>query len=229
MSKLSNLINLASEKNWCTRLYCTTCGALDFRRELRKQPNEEILEDLRALPGDFCDRHADVLRLIFVEVAIFPTYIDLINVLENTPAGAILDAAIRHSNRIEERRREYERWCSPEAAKERAITRQRLKATAHKLRLGKKVKTDEVLRIFRDALSQTDYSCFFAELNKVADPLVARAIGGLAYSALYKCLRNGNLSSEQTMLLERCASNFGGHWKRLMQEGYPGRSSKGSI
>ena len=221
MSKLSNLINLASEKNWCTRLYCTTCGALDFRSELRKLSNEEILEDLRDLPETFCERHSEVLRLVFVEIAMFPTCIDLIDALENTPAGAILESAIRHSKCIEERRREHEQWSSPEAAKKRAVERRRIKATAHHLRLSEKAVTDRSLRVFQDMLSQSNFKSFFSELSKVEDASVGRAIGGLAYSALYKHLRDCNISSEEALLLETYASKFGGHWEKLRRARSP--------
>jgi len=221
MSKLASLIQLAGEKNWCTKLYCTTCGALDFRRKLQKLSNEEILEDLRALPLDFCERNSDVLRLIFVEIALFPTCADLSEPLKDTPAGAVLESAISHSKYQLKRRLEHEQWSSPEAAKERAIARKRIKATAHNLRIRKKAASDETLKVFQDALSQDDLSGFFAELSRVNDALTGRAIGGLAYSALRKRLCDGDISSEEALLLETYASKFGGHWEKLRKARSP--------
>jgi hypothetical protein len=217
MSKLTTLIQVAEEKSWCTQLYCTTCGALDFRGKLRKLSKEEILEDLRALSPDFCERHSDVLRLVFVEIAIFPTCFDLISPLENTPAGEVLQSAIRHSNYISERRKEHDQWCSPEAAKERAVARKRENEIKHRLRISKKLEFDKSLEVFRHAILQANFDGFFTALAEVKDASIARAVGGLAYAALHQRLRDGDLSSEETRLLERCASNFGGHWNKLMR------------
>lgn len=215
MSKLSNLINLALEKNWCTRLYCTTCGALDFRRELRKQSNEEILEDLRALPGEFCERHADVLRLIFVEIAMFPTCIDLVPMLENTPAGARLESAIRHSKQIEERRREHERWCSPEAAKERVIARRKTKAESHAKRLESKANFDDMLLRYVEAVLQSDYKLLFSYLRTTSDSQIIRAVGGLAYKGILVAFSKGDLGENDLALIEEFSLQHKGHWAKL--------------
>jgi len=215
VSKLSNLINLASEKNWCTRLYCTTCGALDFRSELRKLSNEEILEDLRDLPETFCEHHADVLRLVFVEIAMFPTCIDLIDALENTPAGAILDSAIRHSKCIEERRREHERWCSPEAAKERAILRMQAKAVSHAKRLESKANFDAMLLRYREAVLRCDYNVLFSDLRGTDDSRVVRAVGGIGYTSIRDALSKGALGEDDLALIEKFSAQYGGYWAKL--------------
>ena len=181
------------------------------------------------MPLDFCERNSDVLRLIFVEIAMFPTCADLSEPLKNTPAGAVLESAISHSKYLSKLRLEHEQWSSPEAAKERAIARKRIKATAHNLRVSKKAASDKALKVFQDTLSHDDFSSFFAVLKKVEDALTGRAIGGLAYSALHKRLRNGHLSPEEAMLLERCATNFGGHWEKLRQANSSGRNLRGSF
>lgn len=228
MSKITSLIKMAEGKSRCTKLYCTTCGALDFRGELQKLSNEEILEDLRALPLDFCDRNSDVLRLIFVEIAMFPTCADLREPLKDSPAGAVLESAISHSKYLSKQRLEHKQWSTPEATKERAIERKRMKATAHNLRVSKKAASDKTLKVFQDALSQDDLSSIFAELSKVEDALTGRAIGGFAYSVLDKRLRNGHLDPEQAMLLERYATTFGGHWEKLRQSHSPRKNFRGS-
>jgi hypothetical protein len=219
MSTLVKLIEGALEKRWCTRLYCTTCGALDFRRELSKQSKTEILDDLRKLPQEFCERYADVLRLIFVEIAVFPTCFDLIEPLENTPAGEVLQSAISHARYMAEKQREHEIWCSPEAAKERATVRKRENELAHRLRISKKVESDKRLDVFRNAIQRSDFNSFFMALAEVKDPATARAVGGFAYKTLRELLRVGKLSEAETALLEKYASNFGGYWLKLIRGG----------
>jgi len=219
MSKLIDLIEVALEKRWCTSLHCTTCRALDFRRELGRHSKEEILTDLRKLPQEFCEQHSDVIRLIFVEIAIFPTCFDLIEPLANTPAGMVLQSAITHAESIAEKQREHERWCSPEAAKERAIARKRRNEIAHKLRLSKKMESERALVVFRKAIGRADFPGFFTALTDVEDRLIGRAVGGIAYSSLRELLIDGKLSEAETDLLEKCASNFGGYWRKLMKGG----------
>lgn len=177
--------------------------------------NEEILEDLRDLPETFCERHADVLRLVFVEIAMFPTCIDLIGVLENTPAGVILDAAIRHSKCIEERRREHERWCSPEAAKERAILRMQAKAVSHAKRLESKANFDAMLLRYREAVLRCDYNVLFSDLRGTDDSRVVRAVGGIGYTSIRDAISKGALGEDDLALIEKFSAQYGGYWAKL--------------
>jgi hypothetical protein len=48
MNRFLSLLRLARQNGWCTRPYCTTCAATDFRTALR-QFGAELADDLAAL------------------------------------------------------------------------------------------------------------------------------------------------------------------------------------
>jgi hypothetical protein len=35
-NKFAQLVQKSSELNWCVQIYCTTCGAMDFRNSLKE-------------------------------------------------------------------------------------------------------------------------------------------------------------------------------------------------
>ena len=230
MAWLSELILTAGEQGWCTSTKCGysecyICRAKGlnqgFRLFLRVLPREEAIGDLRELSQEICDRYPHILRTVFVDFSSLQGIkagTDLVEPLNGTPAGAVLEAAICHA---QER---YNAWCSkerfssPEAARSRAEARRQKIAEDQKLRSRRRAELEKKLLIFREAIDQSDFDRFLSELQGLRDPLVVRAIGGIAYVVLRRRLRGGQLSKAELELFKKYASNFRGYWAKLVKE-----------
>ena len=216
MSQLSELIKTAVEENWCTSTTCGICANQGFRLRIRERPREDVISDLRELPEEICDRHPDILRTVFADISIFPTGTELLEQLENTPAGAVLETAILYAKAREDRWRAYKEFCSPEAAKERAEARKKESVKNQNIRRERKAELDSKLSEFRYLIDGLDLDNLFESLRRTEDLSVVRAVGGLAYPVLRELIRFGELNRTDIDFLESCASNFGGYWAKLM-------------
>ena len=58
MNRFLSLLQLASRNRWCTRPYCTTCGASDFRAALREL-DTELSDELASLDLTALEETAD--------------------------------------------------------------------------------------------------------------------------------------------------------------------------
>jgi hypothetical protein len=120
---LSNVLKTARANNWCTRLYCTTCGAHEFRSELRKIRRDVLMRHLSELDqSNFSDRH--VILLIIYQAALMPMARDLLEPLGDTPAGRFLRKAIAIQTQRDENRRKEAEMATPEAVAARKVARQ---------------------------------------------------------------------------------------------------------
>jgi hypothetical protein len=229
MTWLRELIVTAGEENWCVSTRCgySECGICryrgvnqGFRLFLRVLSREQVIDDLRTLPREICDRYPYILRTVFADVSRYGSVdagSDLLEPLENTPAGAVLKAAIHHARQRYDIWRADRHFCSPEAAKARAEARKHRIVKEQSLRNERRTKLDKELLIFREAIDQADFDRFFSELLGVEDPVVARAVGGIAYSVLCERLRSEELSKAELELLQRSALIHGGHWAKLLK------------
>ena len=83
MNWIAEFIETAAAAKVCTRIHCTTCGALDFRRDLVRKANDALgiststwddalagvtAEGLAHLPDDFTRTHIEAIRLVFFEL-----------------------------------------------------------------------------------------------------------------------------------------------------------------
>jgi hypothetical protein len=147
-SWLQNLISDAAEKNLCTQIHCTTCGATEFRNALsqlsRQNANgansiaDSIIQALRQIPDNTDPRWIQPMRLVVYELnKQTKNQNQLCTELEGCWAGDILKAMILHYNERLEATAAHEQFCSPEAANER-------KAKKHEQR---KIKHEERLRV----------------------------------------------------------------------------------
>ena len=229
MTWLRELILTAGEEHWCVS---TRCGYSEcdicryrgvnqgFRLFLRVLSREQVIDYLRILPQEICDRYPYILRTVFVDVSRLGSVsagVDLLEPLENTPAGNVLKAAIHHA------RQRYDIWradryfCSPEAAKARAEARKQRIVKEQSLRNNKKTELDKRLLSFRRAINQADIDCLFDQLQGVNDPIIFRAVGGMSYSVIRERLRGGRLKHSHSEFIERYALNYGGHWVKLLR------------
>lgn len=215
MGLFLNLIENANQKNWCTRLYCTTCGAMDYRTGLHSIPREQVIEELRTLTADFCHSNADALRLTFSEIAIYPTYFDLLESLEGTPAGKLLRATLDHQATRRRKREEHQRENSPEKIEARALARRELHEKTRAEHLGRKIAHDAKLDVVKAALAESDLNSFFDVLATLNDPGVIRSSGGLAYPHLCNLIRAHALSPDHLSKIQKYAAAHGGFWAKL--------------
>lgn len=216
MSWLSELITKAAEENWCTSTVCGLCIDRGFRLSVKEQPRDKVIDDLRELSQEICDRHWYILITVFTDVSTLQgteAGTDLVEPLKGTPAGAVLESAIRHA----QERYAQIYFFSPEAVRARAEARKKRVAEDQKLRSRRRAELEEKLLSFREAIDQSDFDRFFSELQGVKDPVVARAVGGIAYVVLRRRLRGGQLNKAELELYKKCASNFGGYWAKLVK------------
>jgi hypothetical protein len=96
MNELSSLLNLADEKNWCTRYFCTTCGAFEFRKKLSEFSRDSLIDNLKELNQEDVRLHRDGVLFCFYEASLFKTGWDLKEPLENTPAGNYLNSILEY-------------------------------------------------------------------------------------------------------------------------------------
>ncbi len=131
-NQLSTLLNTARANNWCTRLYCTTCGSHEFRSELRKIERDVLIRQLSELDqSHFSDRHA--ILLIIYEAALMPMARDLLEPLADTPAGRFLQRAITIQTQRDENSRKQAEMATPAAIAARKEAR-RLLTEPHRMR-----------------------------------------------------------------------------------------------
>jgi hypothetical protein len=153
----------------CTKIHCTTCGAIDFRRGLlaalaavtSQQPilridRQVALSLCRALSrlpaataeqGDFDPAVRLVLFELWSSVGEAVTQEELEPILEGTWAGSVLNRMKAHHRERQVARRAYEAFNDPVRVQERRDTRRRL--------TGEKVAERLALKKERDRLRAT--------------------------------------------------------------------------
>ena len=119
---LSILLNNARINGWCTRLYCTTCGSHQFRKELAKFDRQALIAQLRELDESYF-ANRDPILLIIYQAAALPMAQDLLEPLGDTPAGRFLRKAIEIQEIRDRNRQQQLADSSPEALAKRAAKR----------------------------------------------------------------------------------------------------------
>jgi hypothetical protein len=91
----------ALKSKWCVKPFCTTCGSSEFRDELKKFSNDEIVEGLKILPAEFTELEdsTDALRICFYSASIFGVGGDLLEPLEDTPAWTVLRKVLDYNKK----------------------------------------------------------------------------------------------------------------------------------
>ena len=91
----------ALKSKWCVKPFCTTCGSSEFRDELKKFSNDEIVEGLKILPAEFTEleESTDALRICFYTASIFGVGGDLLEPLEGTPAWTVLRKVLDYNKK----------------------------------------------------------------------------------------------------------------------------------
>ncbi len=133
---LSKLLDSALERNWCTNHQCTTCGSNQFRSALNKFDRNALIKQLAELHEGYFDRRSAILMIIY-RASLDPMARDLLEPLEDTPAGKFLQKAIEIQERRDHNRRAQEKMATPEAIAARLEARKakrRLLTEGHRMR-----------------------------------------------------------------------------------------------
>ena len=155
-SWLQNLIIDAVERNLCTQIHCTTCGAMEFRNAFSKLSQQNangelsvtsrtssIIQALRQIPCNADPHWIQPMRLVVYELnKQTKNQNQLCTELEGCWAGDILKAMILHYNERLEATAAHEQFCSPEAANERKAKKREERKIKHEERLRIKEQRD---------------------------------------------------------------------------------------
>ncbi len=153
---LENLIIDAVERNLCTQIHCTTCGAMEFRNAFsklsRQNANGEstvtslsnsIIQALQQIPYNADHRWIQPMRFVIYELnKLTKNQNQLCAELEGCWAGDILKSMISHYQKRLEATAAHEQFCSPEAAKERKAKKLEQRKIKHEERLRMKQQRD---------------------------------------------------------------------------------------
>ena len=213
---LVDLIDIAFKYNWCTKPYCTTCGAKEFRHALKMIPREYVIEGLRSLSSEFLSNHTDTFRLIILEISLFGSGGELLDDLNGTPAEELLRYNIDYQNSERERRNLLNASQTPEAIFEGRIQRkvERLKLTApHRER---KAATVSAVKNISSEIAEipSDHLLSFIASRSFSVPL--KVVGGLVYKRLCKYYKSIPIGNEDLVFLSYLAENHSGYWKKLL-------------
>lgn len=172
---LADFFDLAASKNWCTSIYCTTCGARDFRLGLQRataramgkpagfvrivghpfddEPGLVLARALAELPEPTPEqrKHHDAVKMTLHELWMASggdatTHARLDPILKGSWAGRVLDGMFSHQAEVRAERREFEAFNAPEAVAARREAKRAAKAAAHAARLAAKVERDKAWR-----------------------------------------------------------------------------------
>ncbi len=132
---LQGYLEASVANNLCTKISCTTCGAVDFRKGL-----------LRAL----AQRYEEAIRLILFDIwnmlGEATAEAELGRVLDGTWAGSILEGMKTHHRAEEKRRREHAEKNDPALIEKTREEKRRAKEQRHLARLAAKSERDRLRR-----------------------------------------------------------------------------------
>jgi len=85
MNDLIEIFDKAKRKNWCTKFMCTTCGSEEFRNAVNDLSEEKIYQCLKMLTYDEIMYNKDALEVIYNDLKIAPTGLDVLMKVEGAP------------------------------------------------------------------------------------------------------------------------------------------------
>ena len=213
---LADLIEVAERKNWCTKIVCTTCGAIPFRTALRGIPREDVVAGLRQLSSEFLGSHREMFRLIVRETAYFPIGGDLIDPLAGTPAEAQLRADIDRQNLRSEKRKAYLATQTPEAIAQRRAEKRTAKALATAPHREAKLASQQAIRDAARILQSTPVDNILHLIVTKDFGVPLRAIGGLTYNRLKEHYETTPIGRDHIDALTKLAAVHSGYWMKLL-------------
>jgi hypothetical protein len=151
MNQLSEILSLAKKNKWCTQPFCTTCGSMEFRNEIKRFNRNELIEQLKGLSDMDTFTSRDAVILCFYKATMLGDVKDLLEPLNNSPAGNLLKSIFAHK---EEKQRIREK------NKQEEIDRHQAKVEATRLKASQDI---------GNAIRRKDFSAIDVLIAKGAD------------------------------------------------------------
>ena len=166
---LQTYLHESARRKLCTRIRCTTCAALDFRRGLlRAYGNVSGYSEveffdafnavgiLRALatvkrPDDFSESIAAAVRCILYDLWLVLPVPTVHSMLAGSWSGDVLKDMEKHNSERRAAQRAREEFEDPVRVQQRRDEKKRLKQKRHQQRLALKVERDRVWREKHDS------------------------------------------------------------------------------
>jgi hypothetical protein len=163
---LQTYLRAVVKKDLCTKIRCTTCGALEFRRgvfdalaiatDREIQPPYDrgsVLEVVRAIadidrPQDSSRKVEDAVRCLLAEFWTGVPFVDneTVEMLGESWPGQIMREMRAHHEAVQENRRREAEYNSPENIQKRRDEKKRIRQEQHQERLKLKVERDRIWR-----------------------------------------------------------------------------------
>ena len=211
MNWLCNLLVEAKIKNWCVKPSCTTCGSREFRTQLGKKSQDEIIEALKQLTEEVVFEHSEALHLIFLVLDGTKNTENLTEKLLGTPCHQLIDLF-----RLQLGVRLHVKQLKAEAELERAaIGKQKEIERIAKipLRLAEKSARDLALAIEKSRLEEMH---FIERLAAISDPNQRFSVDAIGYSTLfYGAPDFSDLAEDARQRLISIIGNRPGTWRKV--------------
>ncbi len=156
--------------------------------------------------------------LTAVEIAHFPTCIDLIEPLKGTPAGEKLASIIEYKNKRIIERAELERFNSPEATALRKASKKTIRLTKSEVHAKKQAVINERVRPITELLDQIEDTKLLDGIKKITELDLLPVLGGMYFQRLSKYYRCHSLSSDEIQIIKYFADIAKGHWTKLFAQ-----------
>jgi len=85
MNELIEIFEKAKRKRWCVSYMCTTCGSRDFRCAVKNLGEDKLYQSLKELNEEEVLNNKNALEVIFNDLRVFPTGLDVLLKVEGTP------------------------------------------------------------------------------------------------------------------------------------------------
>jgi hypothetical protein len=214
----TELVNTAERKRWCTRPFCTTCGAHKFRDHLRGIAKDDVISGLRLLSRDFISKHEDMFRLVINEISILGLGGELLAPLKGTPAGEQLQKNIAYQNAALERRRAYLDSQTPEAVAVRRANKKAARARFTAPHRERKSAAEDNIRAAAQQLDAIPTSDILEVLSLKNFDVPLQAVGGLVYKRLINHYKSTPILTNDLLILSRLAESYSGYWGKILDK-----------
>lgn len=215
-SPLRRLLKIAQENEWCTKFYCTTCGARRFRNALGMLPRDRVIRYLRELPEELC--WSDAFKIIATDIGVLPWGGDLLDELDGTPAALKIRGYIQKANERYERHQAYMATQTPEAIAQRRTERVKARAEKTQPHRNRSDTRNASMRPAREYLDSVPTKDLLEKVMNGGLDVPIRALGGYLFKRLLVHYRSNSPNEADVALMILLASSHAGHWAKLIDK-----------
>ncbi len=211
-----NLISKVIDEKWCTKFYCTTCGAMPFRKALQKISRLELIAGLRELDEYLVTYDRGMFLYIIDELSNLPLGTDLLPELLGTPAGNQLQKIINYETARIKKSNDLEKFNSIESIADRKIDRKNRRLLATEPHRTKKYSNTEIIKSLINKLDSTSDSQLLEDIDTHVPDKLKISFGGIYYKRISTYCRNNELTINELTLLKKFALLTGGFWLKIL-------------